>query len=178
MKNEKNKQNTPPLIVCLYGGIYNQTGVGKTTAAGFLSKNFDFHICHIGQGVETVAKQTVGWNGKKDKDGIEILNNVCASGRKISPLYWLNMAFLSIPESTKRIVIDDLWFTEEYHVLKNMKSFFILVERSDFNQTSWDFDFDFAINNDEDIKSFEQKIELTINEVVKTYEENNKESNE
>lgn len=147
-----------PLIICFYGGIYDQTGVGKSTASNFIAEKFNFHVCHIGQNIEIVAKQMNYWDGKKDRDGIQILSALCARGRAITPNYWLNMSLLSVPKGTERITFDDIWFVEEYNAIKNMGGYFILIERPGFEQPEWEFDSDFVIHNDGDITAFENKI--------------------
>lgn len=146
-------------LIGFCGGLFGSNGVGKTTASNFLVKNFNFCLCSISKNIEESAKKLCKWNGNKDKDGLEILNNICIFGRKINENYWLNVALASIPKSEKRIVFDDIFFSNEANFIKNNKGFVIYIERNGYEQPQLDFNYDSILKNSSDINNFEKNIE-------------------
>ena len=146
--------NPKSKIIGFCGGFFDISGVGKTTAANTLVEKYNFHLCHIGDNIEKIAKKTTQWDGIKDKKGIEILSKICIEGRTINQNYWINLALASIPENKNRIVFDDISFTNEYNIIKNMAGILILIQRTGFSQPEWDFTPDHILNNNSTIEDF------------------------
>ena len=163
--------NLPLLIIGFCGGSFGSNGVGKTTAANFLVKKHNFHLCDLSNPVNESAKKLCKWDGKKDKNGLMILNQVCMKGRQINENYWFNISLASIPKNITKVVFDNVYFKNEADFIQN-KGLIINIDRNGFEEIDLDFNFDHTISNDASLNDFENKIDNLIN---KLYNVNNAE---
>ena len=147
-------------VVGFCGGSFVANGVGKTTAANLLVKKHNFHLCNLSSPIEESAKKLCKWDGKKDKNGLSILNQVCASGRKINQDYWFNISLASIPKNTDKVVFDNVYFNNEVDFIHKNGGFVIRIEREGFQEFIPYFITDIAIvRNDGSLNDFEKKID-------------------
>ena len=158
--------NTPK-IIGFCGGSFGSNGVGKTTAANFVVKEFGFHYCSLSNAVEQSAIKLCKWDGKKDKDGLIILNQVCASGRKINENYWLNITLASIPKNVDKVVFDDVYFKNEINFIKSKDGTIINIERNGYVQPETDYyavdlNLSYNIPNNSTIEDFQKTIRIIV----------------
>jgi hypothetical protein len=158
--------NNSKIVVGFCGGNFCSNCVGKTTAANVLVKKHNFYLCNLLNPVEESAKKLCNWDGKRDKNGLSILNQVCASGSKINENYWLNISLASIPKNVDKIVFDNVYFKNESEFIRN-NGFLIYIERIGFDKeiTIPDFNYDYVIINDGSLNYFENKIDDLINKL-------------
>jgi hypothetical protein len=152
------------MVVGFCGGNFCSHCAGKTTAANFLVKKHNFYLCDLLNPVEESAMKLCNWDGKKDKNGLSILNQVCESGRKINENYWLNISLASIPKNVDKIVFDNVYFKNESEFIVN-NGFLIYVERIGFYKEKPidDLNYNYFISNDGSLDNFENKIDDLIN---------------
>jgi len=156
-------ENNPKIFIGFCGGNLCSNGVGKTTAANHLVKKHNFYLCDLMKPVEESAKKLSNWDGKKDANGLSIINQSCISGRKINENYWLNLAISSIPKNITKIVFDNVCFKNEADFIKRNGGFVIHIEREGFQEIVPDFITDIAITrNNGSINDFEEKIDELI----------------
>ena len=145
-------------MVGLCGGTYGSFGVGKTVAANCISNNFMFYKCDLSLPVTESAKILCGWNGNKDRNGLEIINRVCMGGRKKDENYWLNIALASIPDGTENVVFDNVYFLNEFKFIQENGGKLIKIVRNDFEDPALDFVCDDVVYNKDSVASFEKSI--------------------
>jgi hypothetical protein len=124
-----------PIILLISG----KAGVGKTTLATILRNKLSMHqldvlLTHFAEGVKRVAFQ-MGWNGKKDTAGRNLLQKIGAVGREYNEDTWVNFVLnVCTPEYTDInmthpdiIVIDDWRYPNEYSALQKSGNFTIFT---------------------------------------------------
>jgi len=164
--------NTPK-IIGFCGGSFGSNGVGKTTAANFVVKEFGFHYCSLSNAVEQSAIKLCKWDGKKDKDGLIILNQVCASGRKINENYWLNITLASIPKDVNKVVFDDVYFKNEINFIKSKNGIIMHIGRDGFEEPEADYYMSdlnsaYMVGNNSTIEDFQKTICIIVKKLYNT----------
>jgi len=154
--------NNTQLFIGFSGGLFGSNGVGKTTAANFLVEKYNFYLCNLSNPIEESAKKLCSWNGIKDKDGLQILNQVCISGKKINEDYWFNISLASIPKNINKIVFDNIYFSNETNFIKNFKGFVINIERNGFQKNFLTHKPDYVVLNNDSLDAFKNKIDKLI----------------
>lgn len=130
------KYSDDRLLVGVCGGSWEKPGVGKTTVANILAKNFSFHPVSFIDPVKDVAKRLFGWDGTMDDKARVLLDRICRVGREVSEHYWRDMALSRVPADQKRIVFDDMYFEDEFRMIVENKGIVLRVVRSGFGTPS------------------------------------------
>ena len=154
---------------------------GKDTFAEFLktylTDTLNPLIVPNAQGVKSVASQVYGWDGNKDERGRSLLIGITNVVYNYSPYFWEKYSESSIKKletllktTFDTIIVPDFRYknTYDYYVNRGFKVITIYVVRPDFDnelgvnkydvsEMPMEIDFDFAIKNDSDLESLENK---------------------
>jgi hypothetical protein len=149
-------------IIGFCGGKWGESGVGKTTAAGFLVEK-GFFLVSFSDPIEKVARAQCGWDGDRGRAGKNLLDKVCRSGRKTSEDYWLNLALKSLPSDRDRIVFDDVYFENEFRFIKSQGGKVIRILRPPTLDADLSFDPDETVFNKGGMDNFKDAILLAVN---------------
>jgi len=126
-------QGKKRLVMGVCGGSWGKSGVGKTTVANILCKNFDLYPVSFVDPVKDVAKRLFNWDGKMDDEAKVLLDRICRVGREISEHYWRDLAIVRIPPEKKRIIFDDLYFSNEFKFIVENKGIVLRIIRKGFD---------------------------------------------
>lgn len=155
--------------------LSGRAGVGKTTLAGILKEEFVKYGLRVekfsfAQGVKETAK-FMGWDGKKDEWGRQLLIDIGMSGRKYDSNTWCRITFdYTIPNNIgfpfDVVLIDDWRFRNEYDFIASNYLYHTFTARivapdrevlkgnptyNDASETELEnFDFDLVIDNSKD----------------------------
>ena len=161
MKVDENKK----IMIGICGGSWKNSGVGKTTVANILAKNFGFHPVSFIDPVKDIAKRMYGWDGIMDDNAKVTLDRICRTGREISEHYWRDMAIIRIPADKKRIVFDDVYFDNEFRVIVENGGIILKVVKKGF-ETPIIPCMTVEINNDGTLQDLQRSVLLAVNEAL------------
>jgi len=102
-----------PIIGLCRGDIATPPGCNATVSR-FLRDAHGFSVASPMQAVMQAARRLAGWDDSMDERGLATLDRMCRSGRACDEDYWLNLAMRGIPKDDERILLDDLFFRNEY----------------------------------------------------------------
>jgi len=141
-------------IVGLYGGKWGRPGVGKTTVAGILASERSFVVLSLTSFIAEAIKNSAG----QEHVNRQSIDRVCRMGRKISEDFWLNLAMQKLGLDANRIVLDDLYFENEYRMVKDHNGLIIKVIRPGIDEDDYGFEPDVAIRNDATLDHLKQRV--------------------
>jgi hypothetical protein len=117
---------TYPRIVAFMG----IAGSGKTTAATwFMRCNPQYKPFSFAAEVKAIAL-LMGWDGKKDKKGRQLLQDIGMAGRRYDQDIWVSKLQKRL-ETTEYLVIDDVRFQNEADAIRANGGIVLRVVRSD-----------------------------------------------
>jgi len=107
-----------PEMIGICGGIWGNSGVGKTTVVNILAKKLGYYPVSFLEPIKEAAKKYFDWDGRMNSDSKVLLDRICRMGRTISEDYWMNLTLSKIPKDENiKIVFDDLWFENEVKMI-------------------------------------------------------------
>ena len=121
-----------PLMIGVCGGSWGDGGVGKTTVVNTVTKSLHFYPVSFVEPVKDIAKKFFQWNGTMNPDARVLLNNICRMGRSISEDYWRDLTVTRIPQETKRVIFDDVWFPNEAKMIASNGGIMIRVLKAGY----------------------------------------------
>jgi hypothetical protein len=155
-------------IIMLSGWI----GSGKSTIAQEIiaqlkEKEVFVEYQPLARRVKFIAT-LMGWDGKKDDMGRQLLIDIGMAGRKHDPFTWVKLVDAAITNGTEVVVIDDWRFPNEYEYLRSLNRYDIakirmerdgLLPLNDVSETSLPSSkealssayYDIIINNEPDL---------------------------
>lgn len=114
-----------PRIVAFMG----IAGSGKTTAATWFSKRYwVYKPFSFAAEVKAIAL-TMGWDGKKDEKGRQLLQDIGMAGRRYHKDIWVSKLKKRL-EDAKYLVIDDVRFQNEVDAIRASGGIVLRVVRS------------------------------------------------
>ena len=168
--------------------LSGKAGVGKTFSANILkellSKEFNFiDIKNFARSVKYIATTSFGWNGKKDKAGRKLLQDIGRTGREYNKDIWAEIIVdeVSMGFPLDALIIDDWRYPNEYQVLADNDTMDVTTIRinapnreiltgtqaQDVSEVSLDdFKFDYVIDNSGDDKTLMENLEKIVNQTL------------
>jgi hypothetical protein len=186
-----------PYLVLFSG----KAGTGKTTSANFLLEwieamgAIDYRKFSFAEKIKSVAKESFGWDSRKDEAGRVLLQDVGGIGRKYDKNIWVRELYRNVqrnPAVYDFVIVDDWRFPNELLYLQDTDRFFISTVRmvapsretlrgfpasQDKSETSLpasvnDPIYDYVLYNDLDVSLEELRkktLELLVSMVLKQY---------
>jgi adenylate kinase family enzyme len=139
-------------------GLLGTANSGRTTVAKMLQKK-GFYFVSINDKVAEFASHLFS-KDELEKDRKVILNSIRRRGSSVNKEYWLNLILISIPDSAKYIVFDDISLDEANNNKVSVYQVYrpnVSVERLKDIET---------IENDGSIKNLSEKIEKLYKEFI------------
>lgn len=130
-------------------GLTGYIGAGKSTAANELKRAFwDYRIYAFADPLKEIAEQ-LGWNGKKDERGRQLLRALGAAGREYDPECWTRLAMYG----TDPLIFDDVRYPNEAAYIRNRGGIIIEIRRTGVvcdghPSESQHIEPDYIVNND------------------------------
>lgn len=171
--------------------LSGKAGVGKTLAASILldrllnTSSFNFvEVASFAKQVKKIARESFGWDLKKDVKGRKLLQVIGNGGREYNPDIWASYVLDTYTGGFPRdaIIIDDWRYANEKDVLSDEKSFEIITIRiddsaremlrdtsaySDISETSLDnYKFDYVIVDAEDANALKNELYEIVEKVL------------
>lgn len=167
---------------------------GKDTCAKYMKKYLEDNgktckIIHYGDLLKFICRKYMGWDGKKDKKGRELLQNVGTDIiRKKNPDFWVEymVSFLNACPIWDYVLIPDVRFPNEItHIDKYMNVWAVRINRPNFDnglteeqrnhisETALDnlpMLFDMKIDNIGTLKEFKLQAYYAAERAVRTFE--------
>ncbi len=109
-------------------------GDGKDTVADYISEDLNCDILAFANDIKEIA-YSLGWDGKKDNKGRQLLIDIGESAKKYDPYIWVKKELRKIDDKNKTYIISDLRYNVEYEYIKkvceinNIKMIIIKVVR-------------------------------------------------
>jgi len=139
-------------------------GAGKSTIAKYLQRYIEKYekkyvvVCPFAYQLKMFCVE-LGWDGKKDDKGRQLLNDIGMKSREYDPNVWVNMWLRNTRKYREDVVIvDDVRFQNEVDAIRNLGGHILYVhregtERSDLESEGFrlkEYDHVFDNNGDED----------------------------
>ena len=108
--------------------IGGKAGAGKSTVAKIIQEYysqlcmFNTRICPMAESVKRIAKEIYFWNGIKDDEGRQLLQDIGTLGRKYNKDTWIKHWLNTNDPLSGIIIIDDIRFENEVLWLCSMVS--------------------------------------------------------
>jgi hypothetical protein len=176
--------------VCIL--IAGRAFTGKSTTARFMKKYLDsIKVSSVIGSFATGVKQTatfMGWDGKKDEKGRQLLIDIGASGRRYDPDIWCKTTFKYIIPVTEGwpldvVLIDDNRFPNEIDYVRkdwtyqtytvrvvapNREGLKGIPQYNDISETSLtnDMQYDFYIDNTGNLDELDGIVKVVIQDII------------
>lgn len=135
-------------------------GAGKTTLGNFLKRYIkkEVVICPFAYQLKLFCVE-LGWDGKKDAKGRQLLNDIGMKAREYDPNVWVNMWLRNTRKYREDVIIvDDVRFQNEVNAIRNLGGHILYIkrdgtERPDLESEGFrlkEYDHVFDNNGDED----------------------------
>jgi hypothetical protein len=123
-------------IIGICGDIWEEPGVGKTTAVDALVE-MGYHPISLLDPVKDVVMKSHEFDDADHPDVRYLLDEALVKGKEINEDYWLNLALANIPKDAMNVVIDDVFFENEVERIRSLGGRCLWIDREGEDSSHW-----------------------------------------